>query len=621
DAAIVHAGRITPIHGLSPDELETARDLIYDRRRDGQDPLLAFLARFDRQKEAATIAARKGAQDPSGSSQPDDSVEKRLERCIIDGRSAGLEALIDEALRTISPLELTNRVLLGGMRTVGALFAAGKLQLPFVLQSAETMKTAVAYLERLLPRSATAEKGVMVLATVRGDVHDIGKNLVNAILANNGFRVVDLGVKQTLERIVEAAERERADAIGLSGLLVRSTAVMREYLELLGRRGMTIPVICGGAALTRSFVDEELQSAYPTGEVFYGADAFAGLQIMEELCGHTSELPLTGPGRKRASSAGLSGTGTGTGTGTKDEVGPRRNDQFHQFRSGNGNGSGAGTDAVLPPVPVPPFWGTKIVTASELSLVEVLALVDKRALFARQWQYRRRQRNEEEHRRFLAEVVVPKFQKWCERVVEQRWLQPAVVYGYFPCNSDGNDLIVYWPDDGPDDGPDDRPVNRPAIGRERLRLSFPRQPAGNRLCIADLFRPVSSGQRDVVAFQLVTMGEAAAKAAAALHAAGQYDDYLHFSGLAAEGADALAELWHRRIRAELAISGGTRYSFGYPACPSVEDQTYIFELLEPRRIGVSLSDEYQLVPEQSTSALIAHHPQARHFGVVASARL
>jgi 5-methyltetrahydrofolate--homocysteine methyltransferase len=471
------------------------------------------------------------------------------------------------------------------------------MQLPFVLQSAETMKAAVAHLQKFMDRVAGAEKGVIVLATVKGDVHDIGKNLVDIILSNNGYRVVNLGIKQPLETILEAAEREKADAIGMSGLLVKSTVVMKENLELMAQRGFSIPSICGGAALNRAYVEGDLQDAYPTGEVYYGLDAFTGLHLMEELCGHTKERVLTGPGRKRhrkRAKAPEAARGPSVNDYSPSDVRPAAS------------------------VPQPPFWGDKVIEPGAIPLAEVFPYINKRALFRGQWQYRRGRRSEEEYRRFIAETVDPKFKQWCQRAIDRRMLEPRVVYGYYPCASDKNELVVF------------RPAGKPRAGEEWLRIAFPRQPDGRRLCLADFFRPLAAGQRDVVAFQIVTMGAVATERSQELFAADRYDDYLHFHGLAVEAAEGLAELWHKRVRQELGVAGGdartveqlfaqgyqgSRYSFGYPACPSLEDQKQLFELLDPQRIGMTLSEEFQLVPEQSTSALVVHHPDARYFNV------
>ncbi len=586
DAAILNAAKIIPLSNLDEKDVALTLDLVYDRRdkERGYDPLFDFMARFE--------GAEKG---PAAAATESGPVEERLRRRIIDGRKVGIDKVLDEALATYKPLQIINEILLDGMKTVGELFGSGRMQLPFVLQSAETMKAAVAHLERSMERVEGSEKGVVVLATVKGDVHDIGKNLVDIILSNNGYKVFNLGIKQPLEAILDAAEKHKADAVGMSGLLVKSTVVMKENLELMVQRGFSIPVICGGAALNRNYVEGDLQDAYKSGEVYYGVDAFSGLHLMEELCGHREKRVLTGPGRKR-----------------------------HRRKIVEKGG-----EAKLPPVdvfapsdikpaphvPKPPFWGDKVVGPEQLSLSEIFTFLNKRALFRGQWQYRRQRRSEEEYRRFVSETVEPKFQSWCQRAIDHQLLQPRVVYGYYPCNSDKNELVIHRPDGG----------------AEWVRIAFPRQPDGRRLCLADFFRPLSSGERDVVALQIVSMGPVATAKAQELFAADRYDDYLHFHGLAVESAEALAELWHQRVRRELEIAGndartvegllsqgyqGSRYSFGYPACPRLEDQAHLFTVLRPERAGLSLSEEFQLVPEQSTSAVICHHPEARYFNVV-----
>ncbi len=582
DAAILNAAKIIPLAKLDEEDLRITRDLIYDRRREGYDPLFAFMARFEGAQAQASASEEGTAQ----------TIEQRLERRIIDGKRVGIEPLLDEALQQHPPLHIINEILLGGMKVVGELFGSGKMQLPFVLQSAETMKAAVAHLEKFMERVDGAEKGVIVLATVKGDVHDIGKNLVDIILSNNGYKVHNLGIKQPLDVILEAAERYKADAIGMSGLLVKSTVVMKENLELMAQRGFTIPAICGGAALNRAYVEGDLSDAYATGEVYYGLDAFAGLYLMEELCGHRKERVLTGPGRKRRRRKMIEAGAAAPALASVDDYAPS-------------------DIKPAPSIPTPPFWGAQLVEPSELPLAEIFPYINKRALFRGQWQYRRGRRSEAEYRHFVIETVEPKFQSWCQRAIDHRMLEPRAVYGYFRCHSDRNSLII------------ERDGGAP------IQIAFPRQPDGRRLCLADFFRPRGAGS-DLVAFQIVTMGPVASERSQELFAADRYDDYLHFHGLAVEAAEALAELLHRRIRQELGIAGldgrtaeqlfaqgyqGSRYSFGYPACPRLEDQAPLFTLLGPERIGLSLSEEFQLVPEQSTSALVCHHPDARYFNI------
>ncbi len=599
DAAIVSPAKILPLAKLSPPEVQLARDLIYDRRQEGYDPLFKFIERFNDQ-----VADAGGPLAESG------TLEERLQRRIIDGKKVGIDKLLEEALNAgYKPLDLINNVLLSGMKTVGELFGSGQMQLPFVLQSAETMKAAVAYLESFMEKVEGSEKGCIVLATVKGDVHDIGKNLVDIILSNNGYTVVNLGIKQPVDAILEAAERHKADVIGMSGLLVKSTVVMKENLELMATRGLSVPVMCGGAALTRGYVEGQLSAAYRTGEVYYGLDAFTGLRLMDELCGHVKPeaRSLTGPGRKRQAAQAAH---KALLRAEKEEI-----------------ALAAATAYVpadvspAPLIPAPPFWGTRILETKDLNLREIFGYINRRVLFRGQWQYRRGRRSEEEYRHFVTETVEPKFYRWCERAIERRYLRPQAIYGYFPCYSEKNDLIVL------------QPLGSKKAFTVAERFSFPRQPQGRRLCLSDFFRSKELAEKDgfdVLGVSLVTMGAQPSEVAGELFAQNRYDDYLHFHGLAVEATEALAELLHKRVRHELGIGShdaplieqlfsqgyqGSRYSFGYPACPRLEDHVPLFRLLQPERIGVTLSEEFQIVPEQSTSALISHHPEARYFSI------
>lgn len=577
DAAIVNVNQIVPLHKLPERERELAMRVVMDDRRPGSDPLAEFMALFEDRREVEAELVR-------AENLP---VEERLKAAVVDGDRRGLESLLDEALKERDPLSIINEVLLEGMRKVGDLFALGQMQLPFVLQSAEVMKAAVSYLEQFMERSADSSKGSIVLATVRGDVHDIGKNLVDIILTNNGYKVYNLGIKQPIENIIEAAVQHNADAIGMSGLLVKSTVVMKENLEELNARGLErFPVILGGAALTRRYVEEELRPLY-RGRVFYARDAFDGLRLMDHLT-QGAELP-----KELARAAVRRGEGQETAVP-----------------------SAAGSVRSRPseaPIPTPPFFGSRVVT--DIPLDEVFAYINEVSLFRGQWQFRRGSIGVEGRERLIEEKARPAFEQWKRRCVEEGMLQPKVVYGYFPCASEGDDLVVY----------------RLGGGRnEWVRFTFPRQRGGQHLCIADYFAPADSGKTDVVAFQVVTVGPLASERAKQLFESGNYTDYLYLHGLSVETAEALAEYWHKRIREELGIAGsdspeirellrqryqGARYSFGYPACPRLEDQALIFELLRPERIGVSLTEEWQLEPEQSTSAIIVHHPEARYFSV------
>ncbi|HXP20444.1 MAG TPA: methionine synthase [Streptosporangiaceae bacterium] len=599
DSAIVHAARIMPIARIPEEQLQVALDLVYDRRKDGYDPLTRLLELFDG-VDAATLKASRAAELYGL------PLWERLKRRIIDGERIGLEADLEEALTRRPALEIVNDVLLDGMKTVGDLFGSGQMQLPFVLQSAEVMKAAVAYLEPHMERSGEAGKGKIVLATVKGDVHDIGKNLVDIIVSNNGYDVVNLGIKQPISAIVQAATEHEADVIGMSGLLVKSTVVMRDNLAELNSRGLAgrWPVLLGGAALTRSYVEQDLASLFD-GEVRYARDAFEGLRLMDALMAVKRGVPgatLPALRERRLSASGRPGTGHG---GAGPDLAGR--DQATGPAVGGSVRSDVSPQA---PVPQPPFWGTRVVKGIQLS--DYVGFLDERALFLGQWGLKPTRGGSGPSREELAETEGrPRLRMWLERAQTEGLLQAAVVHGYFPCVSEGDDLIVLDADGG-----------------ERERFSFPRQRRDRRLCLADFFRPRSSGVTDVVAFQLVTIGPKISEATAELFAKHAYRDYLELHGLSVQLAEALAEYWHARIREALRISDadpehldgilrvgyqGCRYSFGYPACPDLEDRAKVMRLLDAERIGVTLSEEFQLAPEQSTDALIAHHPEARYF--------
>ena len=577
DAAIVNARQIRPLSRIPEDQLEAARDLIYDRRREDYDPLIHFLSLFE-DVESKPKRAEEQAALP---------VDERLKQRIIDGDRRGLEGDLDEALGEMEALTIINEHLLDGMKVVGELFGSGKMQLPFVLQSAETMKAAVSHLEPHMDRVEGSGKGRIVLATVRGDVHDIGKNLVDIILSNNGYTVDNLGIKQPIATIVEKALEVEADAIGLSGLLVKSTVVMREDLEELNSRGLSrFPVLLGGAALNRRYVEHDLRAVYE-GDVYYCQDAFEGLDTLGRVVAGEEPAPA------RTSPAGAA----------RAEAEAR--EEYAR--------SAVARDV---PVPAPPFWGSRVVRG--IPLRDVFPYVNEVALFRAQWGYQRGDRGEAEYEAFLDEEVRPVFRGWQERAIGEGLLTPQVVYGYYKCRAEGNDLLV-WPK-----------VEGEAPAGEPVRFQFPRQPEGRRLCIADFFRDGESGGYDTVAFTLVTMGPRATELAQELFDSDEYRDYLHFHGFGVESAEALAEFWHKRVREELGIAGqdatdvrelfrqgyqGSRYSFGYPACPDLEQQTGIAELLGPERVGVELGETFQWHPEQTTSAIVVHHPEARYFTV------
>jgi 5-methyltetrahydrofolate--homocysteine methyltransferase len=579
DSAIVHASRIMPIARIPGDQLQAALDLVYDRRRPGYDPLTRLLELFEGVDAAAVKASR--AAELAGL-----PLWERLKRRIIDGERAGLEADLDQALTERPALEIVNDVLLDGMKTVGELFGAGQMQLPFVLQSAEVMKLAVGQLEPHMERSAESGKGRIVLATVKGDVHDIGKNLVDIILSNNGYDVVNIGIKQPLSAIVDAATEHGADVIGMSGLLVKSTVVMRDNLAELNTRGLAgrWPVLLGGAALTRAYVEQDLAGLFD-GEVRYARDAFEGLRLMDAFMAVARGDPAALPpvrGRQVRSRARL--------------------------RVTEPAGIPARSDVADAPVPVPPFFGDRVIKG--IPLADYAAFLDERATFLGQWGLKPSRGGGPSYDELVETQGRPRLRMWLDRMQTEGLLTAGVVYGYYPAVSEGNDLIVL-----------------DEAGRQRARFSFPRQRRDRHLCLADFFR-ARGGQPDVVAFQLVTVGSAVSEATAALFAKDAYREYLELHGLSVQLTEALAEYWHTRVRAETGLAGGDpadldgilkvgyrgcRYSFGYPACPDLEDRATVVQLLGPERIGVTLTEEFQLVPEQSTDALIAFHPEARYF--------
>ncbi|MFF3913565.1 methionine synthase [Streptomyces sp. NPDC001852] len=584
DSAIVHASKILPIARFSEEEVTTALDLIYDRRGEGYDPLQKLMQLF----EGATAKSLKAGKAEELAALP---LEERLKRRIIDGERNGLEADLDLALAGRPALDIVNETLLDGMKVVGDLFGSGQMQLPFVLQSAEVMKAAVAYLEPHMEKSDAEGKGTIVLATVRGDVHDIGKNLVDIILSNNGYNVVNLGIKQPVSAILEAAEEHRADVIGMSGLLVKSTVIMKENLEELNQRGLAarFPVILGGAALTRAYVEQDLHEIYE-GEVRYARDAFEGLRLMDALIGVKrgvpgAKLPELRQRRVRATAS--------VEVEERPEEGHVRSD--------------VATDN---PVPTPPFWDTRIVKGIQLK--EYASWLDEGALFKGQWGLKQARTGEGPSYEELAESEGrPRLRGLLDRLQTENLLEAAVVYGYFPCVSKDDDLIIL----------DEQ-------GNERTRFTFPRQRRGRRLCLADFFRPEESGETDVVGLQVVTVGSKIGEETAKLFEANSYRDYLELHGLSVQLAEALAEYWHARVRAELGFGGedpaamedmfalkyrGARFSLGYGACPDLEDRAKIADLLRPERIGVHLSEEFQLHPEQSTDAIVIHHPEAKYF--------
>ena len=604
DAAIVSANKILPLSKIEERHQEICRQLIYDERKfEGNvcvyDPLGELTTVF-----AGVTTKRDRSLDESL------PIPERLKRHIIDGERIGLEEHLTKALEEYPPLEIINTFLLDGMKVVGELFGSGQMQLPFVLQSAETMKAAVAYLEPFMEKSESGNngKGSFIIATVKGDVHDIGKNLVDIILSNNGYKVINLGIKQPVENIIKAYEEHKADCIAMSGLLVKSTAFMKENLEIFNEKGISVPVILGGAALTPKFVHEDCQKTYK-GKVVYGKDAFSDLHFMDKL------MPAKAAGNwedlqgflNEVEIAEVSTNGHKESvTTTAKEIAsaePKEVDTRH-------------SEAVTIDIerPTPPFWGTQLLQPNDIPIEEIFWHLDLQALIAGQWQFRKpKEQSKEEYQAFLAEKVYPVLETWKQRILEENLLHPQVIYGYFPCQAEGNSLHIY---------------DSQNQSQQVATFEFPRQKSLRRLCIADFFAPKESGIIDVFPMQAVTVGDIATEFAQKLFAANQYTDYLYFHGMAVQVAEAVAEWTHARIRRELGFTAeepdnirdilaqryrGSRYSFGYPACPNIQDQYKQLELLKSDRINLYMDESEQLYPEQSTTAIIAYHPLAKYF--------
>jgi 5-methyltetrahydrofolate--homocysteine methyltransferase len=597
-SAIVHASKILPMSKIPDEQREVALDLVYDRRREGYDPVQRFIELF----EGVDAASARATRADELAALP---LDERLQRRIVDGERNGLEADLDEALASRPALSIINDTLLGGMKVVGELFGSGQMQLPFVLQSAEVMKTAVAYLEPHMDKTDDDGKGRIVLATVKGDVHDIGKNLVDIILSNNGYDVVNIGIKQPINAILDAAEQNNADAIGMSGLLVKSTVIMKENLEEMASQGVAErwPVLLGGAALTRAYVEDDLRSMF-AGQVHYARDAFEGLSLMDRvMAAKRGGVAMVDPEREAALAA-------------RRVRRERQRAMVTEALPDLDDASVRSDVAADVDIPAPPFFGTRVIKG--IPLADYSALLDERATFLGQWGLRGARGGTGPSYEELVETEGrPRLRYWLDRLIADKVLEAAVVYGYFPAYSEGNELVVL-------------DENGHA---EQARFAFPRQRQERRLCLADFFAP--KGDRlDVVALQLVTVGQPISEYTAKMFARDEYRDYLEVHGLSVQLTEALAEYWHRRIRAELVLPDGRtvadddpadlagllrtdyrgcRYAFGYPACPDLEDRAKLVELLGAERIGVQLSEEFQLVPEQATDAIVVHHPDASYF--------
>ncbi|ALF54844.1 methionine synthase [Nostoc piscinale CENA21] len=606
DAAIVSASKILPLSKIDPRHQEVCRQLIYDERKFEGDVCV-----YDPLGELTTLFTGVSAKRDKGVDETL-PIEEILKRHIIDGERIGLEKHLSKALETYKPLDIINTFLLDGMKVVGELFGSGQMQLPFVLQSAETMKAAVAYLEPFMEKSEAGNnaKGKVIIATVKGDVHDIGKNLVDIILSNNGYKVINLGIKQPVENIIEAYNQHKADCIAMSGLLVKSTAFMKENLEVFNEKGITVPVILGGAALTPKFVHNDCQNAYK-GKVVYGKDAFSDLHFMDKL------MPAKATGNWNDLQGFLDEVIDEPETTQNSELKTQNSKLRTQNLALSTEVDTRRSEAVAVDIerPTPPFWGSKLLQPTDIPLEELFWYLDLQALIAGQWQFRKpKEQSKEEYQTFLDAKVYPILESWKQRIIEENLLHPQVIYGYFPCQAEGNTLYVYETNHG---------------GAEvRTSFEFPRQKSLRRLCIADFFAPKESEIIDVFPMQAVTVGDIATEYAQKLFADNQYTDYLYFHGFAVQMAEALAEWTHARIRQELGFAAeepdnirdvlaqryrGSRYSFGYPACPNIQDQYKQLELLETGRINLYMDESEQLYPEQSTTAIITYHPVAKYF--------
>jgi len=633
DAAIVSASKILPLAKIDQEKQDVCRNLIYDRREfndDGictYDPLTKLTEVFAGEKaETATI------------SMEDLSIEDRLKQHIIDGERIGLNDVLEEAMQTYPPLDIINKFLLDGMKVVGERFGAGEMQLPFVLQSAETMKAAVGYLEPYMEKDEAGDnaKGTVVIATVKGDVHDIGKNLVDIILSNNGYRVVNIGIKQPVDNIIAAYREHNADCIAMSGLLVKSTAFMKENLETFNEEGITVPVILGGAALTPKFVYGDCQEAY-NGQVVYGKDAFSDLHFMDKLMpakkanqwdnlqGFLGEFAEEDNGKATKAKKAKGKGAESNGKAESSENGQSDQDETATKEKAEKVVDTRRSEAIDVDIerPTPPFWGYKRLNPDDILFDEMLWYLDKQALFAGQWQFRKKKsQSREEYDQFLQETVEPILEEWKQRSKDENLLHPHVIYGYFPCYSEGNTLHLFDPKLVEEKG------TIPEGGEPIASFEFPRQRSGQRMCIADFYAPKESGIVDVFPMQAVTVGEIATEYAKELFAADQYTDYLYFHGLGVQAAEALAEWAHARIRHELGFGDedpdnirdilaqryrGSRYSFGYPACPNIQDQYKLLDLLETKQINLYMDESEQIYPEQSTTAIVSYHPTARYF--------
>ncbi|MBS1516313.1 MAG: B12-binding domain-containing protein [Bacteroidetes bacterium] len=604
---------------------------------------------YDPLQELMAYYADKKTEKRDKSNDENLPIEEKLKNRIIDGDKIGIDTELEAALKKYSAIEIINDILLDGMKVVGELFGSGQMQLPFVLQSAECMKTAVKYLEPFMDKvEGDNSKGTIILATVKGDVHDIGKNLVDIILTNNGYKVINLGIKCAVETMLAAYEEHKADAIGMSGLLVKSTAIMKENLELMNLRGLEIPVILGGAALTKRFVEGDLRALYK-GDVYYANDAFDGLKFMEFIVDHKKrgvkpqlEIYIDPRGRtqlppdmlleKEKSDIGASmDTSINLINRQEHDADFKKEISYDKERKSFVRKSNVSVDAN---VPNPPFLGSKII--EDIRLDKTYDYINEVALFRGSWNVYKGKSTDEEYKKTINEQIIPVFNELKLKCKRENLLTPKVIYGYFPCQSYDDELIVYKPKGISENEihSEWKNVNFANLTADDVEewqhFIFPRQNKDRHLCISDFFKSKESGKLDIAAFQIVTAGETATEYAQKLYGENKYQDYLYFHGFAVETTEALAEYWHKIVRMELGIDGsdspgikklfsqgyqGSRYSFGYPACPNLEDNKQMFEILRPERIGVELTEEFQMVPEQTTNAIIVHHPEAKYFFV------
>ncbi|QDU34238.1 Methionine synthase [Poriferisphaera corsica] len=605
NSAILHVSKILPKQKIDETQWNAALDLVYNRwadepvtLQDGtetKDPLQIFVDMFG--DDAAVVSTKVDMSELP--------LEERLQKHIIDGEKRDLESNLDEAMKQYAPVEIINEHLLEGMKVVGELFGSGQMQLPFVLQSAEVMKAAVAYLEQFMEKVEGTTKGTMLLATVRGDVHDIGKNLVDIILSNNGYTVHNIGIKVPINEIVEKYRELKPDVIGLSGLLVKSVNVMEEYLKELNDLGIDVPMILGGAALSRPYCETHLREVYQ-GDVFHGTDAFEGLRVMDMMHdgkqdGLNEEIEVR-LGKRAETDKKLA------------EIAAKKKAKIAAESAEGGTAVAVKSDVAIDVVvPTVPFFGSRVV--EEIDLNQVYPFINEVALFRGQWQFKKGRKTAEEYEQQLEDDVRPLFRDMCKRFKDEGVLRPKVVYGYWPCQSEGEDLIIFDPEDH---------------DKEIERFTWPRQKDKKRLCVSDFFKSVESGEKDVIGLSCVTMGSEVSKVAKKLYDANSYQEYLYTHGLGVEACEGCAEMWHKRMRQEMGIDGGdspkirelftqkyrgSRYSFGYPAVPEMSDQDKLFGLLKPERIGCQLTENWQIDPEQSTSAIVVHHPEAKYFNV------